>query len=757
MSRVSLGGAGTVRSLTRLAARGLPALVLAGALGCAVSGCTKSDAAAADPSGAGQGFSLMRGFGAGDLLARIGANSSRFGTQTSSGSRTAPQLYPGSAAQAEDAGEAKAQAPGQGVTQSGDGFQLDFEGAEIAAVAKSVLGEILQLDYSVDPRVTGQISLSSSRPVARAKLLGMIETALKSANTAIIREGTLYRLVPASESAGGGPTEFGRASAGFGITVIPVRHVSVKTLSRLMENFVTRPGAVKADPATGLVLVQGTAQERQAALDAAGVIDSDVMKSQSVGIIPLANASPAAVIGEVEKIMATGEGGFGQGQAQFQPMERMNAILVVARQPSGLEAASRWIRRLDRANPAASGVKVYKLRHAQAKQVAAMLNEMFGGRAPSAGRRDQDALQPGTGSSITTAGSAGPHGQNAAPLSSDPDPQPPLSMPQAAPQAMADRSSPSGPSGQGALPGVRVTADSATNSLLIFASSQDYRMVEATILQIDRAPEQVAIEATIAEVTLNSELEYGVKAYFRASDIGIGKGDNATISLTKAVAGAAIAATVPGGNLILGPSTNPRVILNALHALTDVKILSSPSLVVLNNQAATLQVGNQVAVKTQSSQSTASATAAVINNITYKDTGIILRVQPRIGANGVIHLEIEQEISNVVENTGGNDSLTPTISQRRVKSSIAVPSGQTVLLAGLISETSNDGRSGLPGVVQWHILGDLLSTTNRRAVRNELIIFIRPQVMTTPFDAQAVAEEFRARLTGFSARRPFQR
>lgn len=740
----------------RLCARsGLVGLGLAVLL--SFAGCTTESVL--DPGLPAGSAMVPTGFGANDLAARMSNRGGAFGATSAASARHRAELYGGA-----EPGEGGARpvsrggGPAAGIVSDKDGYQLNFESAEIADVCRAVLGDVLQANYTIDPRVSGQITLSSARPVPKASLVRLLETALKGVNATVAREGDLFRVIPSPDSIGSGATELARASEGFGVTAIPVRHVSVQTLARMMENFVTRAGAIRPDPASGLILVMGSATERQAALDAASVIDTDLMRSQSVGLFPLANSSPGPIIAELEKIMATGEGGRGQGQIQFQPMERMNAVLVIARSKAGLDAAARWVQRLDRADPASVGVKVYRLRYAPAKSVAAMLNESFGGQAVAAGQRDEDALQPGGGTRGGERSQGGFKGST------------PQSEEQAATggagaagietrmAGFGTGAETGGAGGGGASGGgsgggggkIRVTPDTIHNSLLIFADAQSYRLIEATIRQIDRPPEQVAIEATIAEVALTDRLQYGVQAYLESHSLGLGR-DKGAGGFTTSLASAAIGAAVPGANLILGPALNPRVVLNALHSLTNVKILSSPSLVVLDNQTATLQVGNQVAIKTQSSQSTESLSAPIINNITYKDTGIILRVQPRIGANGVVNLEIEQEISNVVDNSGGADGLTPTISQRRVKSTIAVPNGQTVMLAGLISETTSTGRRGLPGSIRWGLLGDLLSSHNNQAERNELVIFIRPQIISDQTDAQAVAEEFRARLTTLSS------
>lgn len=292
------------------------------------------------------------------------------------------------------------------------------------------------------------------------------------------------------------------------------------------------------------------------------------------------------------------------------------------------------------------------------------------------------------------------------------------------------------------MQGVRITADTSNNSLLIYANQENYKAIERTLVQIDRLPLQVSIDATIAEVTLNNSLSYGVQWYLKSKDLGY-KEDRGSISLL----GEAAKRLAPGFNLLLGPEKDPRFILDALRTLTDVKVLSTPSVVVVDNQFATLLVGDQVPITTRTAVGVDNVNAPLVSNIEYRNTGVILKVAPRINANGNILLEIEQEISNVAAGAGAN-SLTPTVSQRKIKSTIAVGTGQTVLLGGLIQERRNRGRSGIPLLESLQGIGDLFAHNDASISRTELVIFIRPQIIRNGGDAQNVAEELRAKLQG---------
>jgi general secretion pathway protein D len=637
---------------------------------------------------------------------------------------------------------------------AGEGYELNFENTPVTTVAKVILHDILGVGYTIDPRVQGTVSLASGRPVPKDDVLFVLESALRTSNVVLLRDTAGYRLVPAAEAVGGGGVDRvaadSRPEAGYGITVIPLQFVSVQTVTKLLDSFAMKAGTIRADPVRNLLLIQGSGAERRAAVDTVLSFDADWMRGQSVGVYPVRNTTPEPLIAELEKIMDSGDGGLGQGMVKFQPVGRLNAILVVSRKPELLRTAGTWINRLDGSDVASTGVKVYRVRYGEAKQIAALLNDMFaGGNASSTLDSPTNQIAPGGGTtalSSTERLTGGP----SSPTTAGVRPQV-LAVPEAAPNAAANPGASSltgargatGTPGSAILPGVRITPDVVNNALLIYANQADYRIIERTLNQLDRPQLQVAIDMTIAEVTLNDNLNYGVQFFLKSQDFGAPVNTGSAIN---SAAGAVLGQALPGFNFLIGSALEPRLIINALHAYTDVKVLSNPSLVVVNNQTATLQVGDQVPVTTGSA-TVLSTSNTVVNTVDYRDTGIILRVVPRINSSGKVLLDVEQEISNVANNANST-TLTPTLSQRKVKSSVAVQSGQTVLLAGLISETQNRSRSGIPLLDQLPGVGEAFTQNLKGIQRTELIIFIRPQIIRDGVDAAVVAEELRSKMRG---------
>jgi general secretion pathway protein D len=674
---------------------------------------------------------------------------------------------------------------------SGEGYDLNFENAPVVTVAKVVLGDILGVGYTIDPRIQGTVTLSSGRPIAKGDMVFVLENALRSSNVVLVPDNVGYRLIPAGDAVGTGRVagSGNAADQGYGISVVPLKYVSAQTILKLLDSLAIKPNMARVEPGRNLVVVQGSGPERRTALETILSFDVDWMQSQSVGIYPLQNASPEAMIADVEKVMESGEGGLNQTLIKFQPIARLNAVLVVTRKPNLLKAAMKAIARLDMPNTS-SGVQVYRVRYGDARQMALVLNDLFGGRS-SGVDTSVNQIAPGAGLVRATSGMQGASsfdqtGRQTG-LSQTGAGAPGATLPGgfASPGGLASSGgtetglgglgSGAGYGGRGigraggaalgndappsvTLPGIRITADVANNSLLIFANQENYRLIEQTLQKLDRPQLQVAIHATIAEITLNDGLQYGVQYFLKSKNLGLGddKGSvgldstnnaSAAAAATSAATSAVINRVLPGFNLLVGSASDPSIILDALRNITDVKVLSTPSVVVIDNQVATLQVGDQVPITTQSATNISNPNTPIVSSIDYRNTGVILRVLPRINGNGNVVLDIEQEISNVSDTVTAN-TLTPTVSQRKVKSSIAVASGQSVLLGGLISERQSRGRQGIPLLGEIPYLGDAFSHNTRSASRTELMVFIQPQIIRDSVDAYKIAEELRSKLRG---------
>jgi general secretion pathway protein D len=639
---------------------------------------------------------------------------------------------------------------------------MNFDGADVQTVAKTLLGDILQLNFVVDPRVQGNVTLASAGPIPRKDVLPAFESVLRMSNAAIVHSGNLVKIVPIPEAGAGGAISVGAGEPGFGVSLVPLRYTSASTVAKTAESFLSRPGAIRVVQSRNLLLIQGTTAERQAALDVVATFDVEWLQNQSVGVYPLKSTSPETMIGELERIFETSEGGLGQGVVRFQPVSRMNAVMVVTKNPKLLAQTTQWVHRLDRSDTTGTTLRTFRLKSANATQVAKILNDIFvGQRSGSTADTATKQIAPGVESAQSRLdsldrGSSSGNAMTPASGSSDNRGANPIA---AAFESFSDRKngeadtsgSSSATSGgnvpRGTFQNMRITADAANNSIVVYSNQEDYRVVERAIRDIDRPQLQVSIDATVAEVTLTDGLQYGVQAFLTSKDVGLGndKGSVGLLGAGQVAAQSALLQRVaPGLNLLLGSENQPRVILNALSNLTDVKVLSSPSIVALDNQPALLQVGDEIPITTSSAAVLSNTSTPIVNTIQMRNTGVILKVLPHVHQNGSIQLEVDQEISNVVN--PDQQTLTPTIAQRRVHSTVSVISGQTVLLAGLISERSQKTQSGIPGLREIKFLGDLFGSTSNTKSRSEIIIFIKTRLIRNSVDAGAVTEEFRDRL-----------
>ena len=729
---------------------------------------------------------------------------------TSAGPRAQPVVFQG--AEVTDIAEAHPQAPA-----SGSGYDLNFEAAPVATVAKVVLGDIMQTGYTIDPRVQGTVSLVSVRPVPKSDIVFVLENALRISGVALIRDTSGYRLTPVGDAIGAGHVDSaGDTEPGYGVSVVPLQYVSAQTLLKLMDSFATKPGVVRADTTRNLLLIQGTGPERRTAVETAVSFDVDWMRGQSIGIYPVANSGPEPIIAELEKIVDSGENGLSQNMVKLQPVARLNAVMVVTKKPALLKTVENWVRRLDRSDSTRNSVHVYKVKYGDAKQIARVLNDIFGGGSQNSSLLDSadNQIAPGSGTAASAAdrlsfnnnsngnnsngsstssssgGGAGARGNSSFGSGFGSGFGGANNGANGGNLGQLDKGNGPSAGGQPILQNVRITPDVANNSLLIYADQGNYRIIELALRQVDQPQLQVAINATIAEVDLTDELQFGVQFFLTSHALGLRPdqgsllnttstvapvspavaaaqtaattaGTTATGAVTAASTAASTAATTfinrafPGFNFLVGQEAQPAMILTALHNVTGVKVLSTPSLVVVNNQSATLQVGNQVPISTGSA-TVLTANNTVVNTVDYRNTGIILHVAPRVSADGNVRLDIEQEISSVVPSTAATANLTPTIQERKVKSQISVANGQTVLLAGLIQDQKNENKSGIPLLDQIEGIGNAFSNQDNQKSRTELIIFIRPQIIRDSMDAHTVAEELRAKLRGtVSASSPY--
>lgn len=618
----------------------------------------------------------------------------------------------------------------------GGDITLNFENTNLLEVIKVILGDLLEKNYTIDPRVRGGVTLQTSRPIPRDALIPTLEMLLRMNGAALVQRGKLYQVVPRQVATRGLVTpQLGGASKsvprGFGIRIVPLRYIGAEEMKKILDPLSAQGSVIRADSARNLLILAGTSAEVTQMLATVRVFDVDWLAGTSVALFTPSHAEAKPLAEQFRKLFGKDSKSPLAGLVRLLPVKSLNAILVITPRPEYLDRTLEWLGRLDRdSGGAGRRLYVYHVQNGKAADLAEVLGKVFEGDK-SQPPPPAAALAPGLRPAVVA---GQPPKQGASP-------------PKASQAPAATRGADQGLTISENIT-VRIIADEINNSLLFMATPEEFRQVRAALRKLDIVPLQVLVEATIAEISLSGDLKYGFEWFF-TNKLGNKKG-TATLDLDTT---AGLATVLPGFSYALTDRAGAvRAVINTLASQSRANIISSPSLMVLNNQKASIQVGDQVPVTTQQQQAT-TTTSNVINNIEFRDTGVLLNVTPRVNPGGLVTMEVQQEVSNVAPGTA-TGSLTPTIQTRKISSTVAVQSGQTVVLGGLIRENKNQSKSGLPWLYSLPVLGPLFGSTRNEHRRTELVVLITPRAVNNARDAEAVTNEFRRKMKSLQ---PFQR
>ena len=501
-----------------------------------------------------------------------------------------------------------------------------------------------------------------------------------------------------------------------------------------MQPFVGQSGSVQVDAQRSTLLITGSPDQIATMSDLIDMFDVDWMAGMSIGLYPLEYSKASDLSFELEQIFSLdSDENVGNRPLRFVPVDRLNALLVIATEVRLLDRAEAWIKRLDRVGEGDElQIYVYPVQNGRAADLASVLGELFDIKSTAVGpdpllapglepiefgssllqnERNDDRLGEERIGASERRGSQGRSAIARSPLDTR--------------ELTGDRGDEE----------TKIVADEANNSLLIRAAPKDYRKIETALRELDKPSLQVLLEATIAEVSLRDELSYGVQWFFNAG--------SSDFTLSERASGA-VDAFFPGFSGILS-SGDARVVIDALDSVSDVNVISSPQILVLDNQTARLEVGDEVPIVTRQSEGVDDEDARIVNTVEQRQTGVILDVTPRVNANGLVVLDIQQEVSDVVQTTtSGIDS--PTIAQRKIGTTVAVDSNETVALGGLIQDDSDQIRAGIPFLSSIPGLGWLFGSTTEISERTELLVLITPKVLEDSKAAVAATDELRRRL-----------
>ncbi|EKU73399.1 MULTISPECIES: type II secretion system secretin GspD [Sphingomonadales] len=605
----------------------------------------------------------------------------------------------------------------------GGNVSLNLPQADVRAVASSVQ-QVTGIPIEVDATVNGQVSLVTPGSVARSEIIGLFETALRSAQLALVPIGNGFSV--RTETAAKAPVA--PDAIGFGTEVITLQFINAEEVRKVIDSAI--PGVVAdIDPAGNRITIAGTTGQRSSARDMLKQFDVNWLRNMSFGLYVPERTDARLIVPELDKLI-NAENAPTRGLVRLITMERINGILAVSANGQYLEDVRRWVEILDREGEnAEKRIFVYRVLHGRARDLARTLNQAYGNSSGGEGDQsdpfgssDEGRTRSASGSSQTprpagTEGSAGG-----------------ASTSRESAREGDNRSGSSGGSGG------KITADEVNNAIVVHGTPREYALIEDALRKLDIAPLQVMIEAAITEVTLTDTLRYGVQWNWATGDSNFRVTDGTSMPTGSNQAG--FSYFLAGGSISAA--------LNALEQRTNVRVVSAPKLVTLNNQTAALQVGDQVPVSTGSAVSVENPNAPIVNAIEYRDTGVILRVTPRVNAGNTVLLDVSQEVSDVNPNSAAANSssgaASPTISTRRISTSVAVLDGQVIALGGLFRDSQTIGKNGIPILSRIPVLGGLFGNHDNRQNRTELIVLLKPQVIRTPDDGRAVTEELRGKL-----------
>jgi general secretion pathway protein D len=666
---------------------------------------------------------------------------------------------------------------GAGSSSNADGITINLVGATIQELAKTVLGDIIGVNFNVSDKVKGTVTLRTVRPVDKAGLMEIFDAVLRAEGAAMVVEpGGLHKIVPAAEAAAGGaplrPQRQGRPQVGgLATDIAPLKYVAAAEMERILKSAAPAAGVLRVDSSRNLLVLSGTSSELASMRELISVFDVDSMRGMSFGLFPIETADPEAIASELDTIFANDKESPTKGIVRFIGNKRLKSVLVISARPEFLQKAAAWIKRFDKAAKATDKqVHVYHVQHRPASEVAALLQKVYsaGGQrggttsTTSSSTSTRSSTSPDGGLGATSLGSTTGLGASGASSSGSsgvaqgvtPAVAPgfggagsttpaPTTQPVGSSDPITTGSV--GSSSTGSLPpddrssGISVVSDEQNNTVVITATASEYRRIRTILRAIDSQPTQVLIEATLAEVTLNDELKMGVRWFFNKGTNSVSQTDGNGTSFGP-LTGAA-STLVPGFSYVFN-SLNIKAVINALSTVSDVNIISSPTLMVTENKKATLQVGNDVPILTQTAVGVQVQGAPIVNSVTYRSTGVILNITPRVADDGRVLLEIEQESSDVA---GGATTgiQSPSFIQRKVKTTVTVRDGETIILAGFIQDKSQRDRSQLPVIGNIPVIGNLFKTKDDKIDRTELLISITPNVIRDDSQIAAVTSEFR--------------
>lgn len=625
---------------------------------------------------------------------------------------------------------------------SGRPVSFSFENGDIREVVKNILGDLLGENYIIDPRVQGQITMRTAKPIPESDAVAMLESILRGLGHVLVREGAYWRVMPAADTRGlirPVPATV-EAQRGMVTTIYPVKSIGVNEAKRLVEPFVRDPQAtLRVDELRNLLFITASQPETQRILEVVDMFDVDLLEGMSFALYRLQSGDVKSVVADYERIVG-GQANPFAGLLRVLPIERMNAVLLISPQAKVVQDARVWFERLD-AGGAETGsgqrLYVYALQYTQAEKLQPVLQAALSGRSTAT---PAPTVAPGQQQSTVTAPVNPIPGQplvqpgNVAGVQQQ---RPPVT-------SAAGTSAAAAAAGQALARNATIVADKDRNALLIVATAAEYNAIEAVIRRLDVPPKQVAIELQIAQVALTGDFKFGLQSYLQSGKFDA-PGNNLSINegSLRANASGLFTYTWGKGDVV-------KAILSASQTKGQTRTIAQPTLITVENQKATFNSGKQVSVRTQTS--TGTGTVAGTDSFQYINTGININFTPRVTGRNIL-LEIQQEISDSQPSSNAGNP-NPDILRRAASTTVMVSSGDTMLMGGLFEESGGNGSSGFPLLSTIPVVGGLFGQQTWNHNRSELVMLITPRILENEEDTRQVVDELRKRLQAIERNAP---
>jgi general secretion pathway protein D len=640
---------------------------------------------------------------------------------------------------------------------SGDGVLLNFDNADIYEVVQ-VIAEILDLSFIIDPQVKGMVNIRSGRKIPMAQLYAVFKKLLNINGLDIRSEGNynyVYKVGQPGAQEVFGPDRAGelKDSPRMVIQIIPVMHLPAAEAKKLLEPYKSAQGVIDELSNPNTLFISDYESKVVDMLMILAKVDTSPMASFKVRMVRVNRAPLFGLRDELTEIMnALKVNKQGYEGVSVMALERVNSLLLLSSNQELLDSATRWVQELDVVpSEGRDNIFIYNVRNSVASELAALVNDLISDQ-PGTGERPQPVPAPAA---------------QKAPEAGAPRPAQavtPVSPPAPAVRKTGKTAAEGGAEGVG--PGLRfagqptLIADDSRNIILLRALPSDYTRLVKLLERLDNIPRQVLIEVMVAEVTLSDSWEMGIEwALHKYGKIDGRTYDNSFINNTKIANGTAAAPILNNDLLSTGSGFTYSIlnsagelagVLNAIADDNNLSILSSPQVMVLNNETATVNVGESVPVVT--SQTGDIANSSNLNQtIQYKDVGVILKVTPKINFDGIIILNIDQQVSSAASNNLGG-STSPKISNRQLSTKLAVRDGQTIFMGGLISNNINNVNSGIPLLMDIPLLGWLFKYQQEQKEKKELLVMITPYVIESEDVLGQYVKSFNEKMDGFRKR-----